>query len=622
MSLKIVHKNSSSSGTPPASGDIDVGELAINAADAELYTKDLNGNIYKFQNTTTGTAGGVKFTQAGSGAVQRTVDSKLKDVVSVLDFIPQAEHAAIKAGTSTYDAVAAINSAIAAGQKIIVPPGTYQLKSFSIPFASRPYPALNPPLIYILNRDNIEIKAYGATFVVDDAVAYSSAIHVDRCSDFTFKGGVIQGSRFGMTDGQENGGLTLTNIVRANFRDITFSTGWEGLGAPFVGNWIVDTTFDNITMQTCGIGFDIAHLKNVRLNAISAYGLGHSGTGPGEKFFSCIVDPPNAGTNYTGLDLAMSRNISITNCFATNLKTGAAIATGAGYTLSGNTWTKMLPPTGGYGIGVFIYYQTGTFTSEGYPANDISIVGDRFIENGDPATGNGAGVLVTGTAITNSDKISGITITGCVFDNNKATGIFVEGPATLEVITLWAGNVFRGASQTSNVNTTAYDNYTTSEPDRFTFKTKVVIGNNLGLWMQDSGGVQRPILSVSDINLAFLRPASADGYLSLQNFAGTELFTVSTSVPAGLPNNASLYFKDSGSVYQPILGVNNLNVSFLRPASASAYSEIQNYAGTTLLRAEDLGDSVSILVGSSLRRIGVGAADSGGTGFRMLIVPN
>jgi hypothetical protein len=86
MSLKITHKNSTAAGTPPAAGDIDVGEIAINAADAELYTKDLNGNIRKFQNTTTGTAGGVKFTQAGSGAVQRTVDSKLKDVVSVKDF--------------------------------------------------------------------------------------------------------------------------------------------------------------------------------------------------------------------------------------------------------------------------------------------------------------------------------------------------------------------------------------------------------------------------------------------------------------------------------------------------------------------------------------------------------
>jgi predicted RNA-binding protein with TRAM domain len=120
MSLKIVHKNSSSSGTPPASGDIDVGELAINAADAELYTKDLNGNIRKFQNTTTGTAGGVKFTQSGSGAVTRTVDSKLKDVVSVKDF------GAV--GDGVANDTTAVQAALSSGAaSVYVPAGTYKI---------------------------------------------------------------------------------------------------------------------------------------------------------------------------------------------------------------------------------------------------------------------------------------------------------------------------------------------------------------------------------------------------------------------------------------------------------------------------------------------------------------
>lgn len=54
------------------------------------------------------------FIQAGAGALQRTVESKLQDTVSVLDFIPESEHAAIKNGTSTYDATAAIQAAITA----------------------------------------------------------------------------------------------------------------------------------------------------------------------------------------------------------------------------------------------------------------------------------------------------------------------------------------------------------------------------------------------------------------------------------------------------------------------------------------------------------------------------
>lgn len=120
MSLKIVHKNGTIAGTPPATGDIDVGEIAINAADAELYTKDTNGNIKKFANTdTTGTAAGVDFTQSGAGAVERTVESKLQDVVSVKDFGADA--------TGATDSLAAIQAAAAAHSTLYFPRGTYKL---------------------------------------------------------------------------------------------------------------------------------------------------------------------------------------------------------------------------------------------------------------------------------------------------------------------------------------------------------------------------------------------------------------------------------------------------------------------------------------------------------------
>ena len=123
MSLKITHKNSTAAGTPPVAGDIDVGEIAINAADAELYTKDINGNIRKFQNTTTGTADGVQFTQTGSGAVQRTVESKLQDVVSVKDF------GAVGDGVTddTSSVQSAVTVAVATNKVVYAPAGTYLL---------------------------------------------------------------------------------------------------------------------------------------------------------------------------------------------------------------------------------------------------------------------------------------------------------------------------------------------------------------------------------------------------------------------------------------------------------------------------------------------------------------
>jgi hypothetical protein len=71
----------------------------------------------------------VVFTQSGTGAVQRTVESKLQDTTSVLDFIPQSEHAAIKAGTSTYNCSPAFNAALAASDFVFVPKGGYRIES-------------------------------------------------------------------------------------------------------------------------------------------------------------------------------------------------------------------------------------------------------------------------------------------------------------------------------------------------------------------------------------------------------------------------------------------------------------------------------------------------------------
>jgi hypothetical protein len=66
-------------------------------------------------------AGGVAYTPSGAGAVTRTVDSKLKDTVSVKDF------GAV--GDGTTDDTAAIQAAINANNDVFIPPGTYRCDS-------------------------------------------------------------------------------------------------------------------------------------------------------------------------------------------------------------------------------------------------------------------------------------------------------------------------------------------------------------------------------------------------------------------------------------------------------------------------------------------------------------
>lgn len=80
--------------------------------------------------TTVHNSAAIKFIPSGTGAVATTVQAKLQESVSVLDFIPSAEHQAILAGTSTYnctDAMAAASAHINSlgGGKLIIPRGIY-----------------------------------------------------------------------------------------------------------------------------------------------------------------------------------------------------------------------------------------------------------------------------------------------------------------------------------------------------------------------------------------------------------------------------------------------------------------------------------------------------------------
>jgi len=76
--------------------------------------------------TTTLSSAGVTFTQSGTGAVARNVDSKLKEVVSVKDF------GAV--GDGVADDTAAIQAAIAlVGRTIFIPKGTYKVSATLVP---------------------------------------------------------------------------------------------------------------------------------------------------------------------------------------------------------------------------------------------------------------------------------------------------------------------------------------------------------------------------------------------------------------------------------------------------------------------------------------------------------
>jgi hypothetical protein len=81
--------------------------------------------------STISVSSGVQYQPAGTGAVATTVQAKLRESVSVLDFIPVALQTAIIAGTSTTDVhsyiQAAIDSLGATGGTVFFPKGTYKI---------------------------------------------------------------------------------------------------------------------------------------------------------------------------------------------------------------------------------------------------------------------------------------------------------------------------------------------------------------------------------------------------------------------------------------------------------------------------------------------------------------
>jgi parallel beta-helix repeat protein len=101
----------------------------------------------------------VGFLQAGSGAVLTTLQAKLQDSVSVLDFMTDAQRADVRSGAMTLDVVSAFNAALATGRPVYVPSGSgwvYKIgAAISIPSNSVIYG--NRSKIFLANGSNSHV---------------------------------------------------------------------------------------------------------------------------------------------------------------------------------------------------------------------------------------------------------------------------------------------------------------------------------------------------------------------------------------------------------------------------------------------------------------------------------
>jgi hypothetical protein len=126
-------------------GEIQIGDVVTVKYDGTQFQLQ---NVNALHNALAEDTGASLVSYLPSGTAQsRTVSKRLQDVPTVLDYIPTAQHAAIKAGTSTYDAATDLATGLAAESSLLVPDGystIYLGSELTIPdgksiYAATPY---------------------------------------------------------------------------------------------------------------------------------------------------------------------------------------------------------------------------------------------------------------------------------------------------------------------------------------------------------------------------------------------------------------------------------------------------------------------------------------------------
>lgn len=244
--------------------------------DSTIYTQDNVGagvtlNSLSSAAAPTG-ASLIGFLQSGSGAAASTVQRKLQETVSLLDFIPVAEHAAIRANTSTYDATTDINEALQCGAiRVYIPQGTYKVTG-----------ALTAGTALHLYGDSAYTSVINCTDNTVNLLTFPNNADFIRLENFqvsfTSKG---TGDGIVFTNGNNNllcSGVNVTNAdIGFNSVNITFlqqyvgcrvntsNTGYFAEGRSSGGSGSGTTViYDQCYANQCNTGFSVSAIREVQ----------------------------------------------------------------------------------------------------------------------------------------------------------------------------------------------------------------------------------------------------------------------------------------------------------------------------------------------------------------------
>jgi hypothetical protein len=178
-------------------------------------------------------AGMIGYIQGGVGSVATTVQEKLRETVSVFDFMTATQIADVQAGTASIDVTIAITNALNnTSGSIYFPSGEYKITStLTVPKGVS---------IYGSSYENVIINAY--SLVDSDAVFYlTGGDQFSTIDNIQFKG---------QASGSKSIGIKVTNGYSVSYTNLRFTNMSYGLLLDEAGSCLIQ----NCTFTNCLFG--------------------------------------------------------------------------------------------------------------------------------------------------------------------------------------------------------------------------------------------------------------------------------------------------------------------------------------------------------------------------------
>lgn len=125
----------------------------------------------------------VVFTPAGTGAVATTVQTKLREKISIFDKCTDAEKAAIAAGLFAVNVTAAVQAAVNEAREVYAPPGGYLIDTITVPVNTK---IVGERGKTIFKQNTTTGNSYGTFY--SDSLSSSSKLDNISYENFTIKG--------------------------------------------------------------------------------------------------------------------------------------------------------------------------------------------------------------------------------------------------------------------------------------------------------------------------------------------------------------------------------------------------------------------------------------------------